>query len=239
MLGYYPRPEGVGYHPDFGQEVSYRFERLPESPDGQVRATMKKVLKYIRSDVDDPFVQFQTDKAKGLGGGDPILGSWQLLKGTLRFRQDEDIAQDLQIDDQRKDDVIEVLIRPADQGRLVLLRGMGVEDCDGFNLYGATILTAMGVPCAVVTVEADEDRPGLFSHVYTAAYPAGYHGERIPLDFSHGDYPGWEIPNVERRRRKEWRVEPTLMDQICDAAWPIGLLGAGYFGMHYLNRRTA
>jgi hypothetical protein len=240
MSGTYPQPQGVGYHPDFGQEVNYSVESLPESPDGQVRKTMKRVLEYVRTDSDDPYVQHQTEQARRLGGGDPIRGVWALLKGTLKFRQDLDIADDLRIDDPRKEDFIEVLIRPADQARLILLKGMGVEDCDGFNMYGCTLLWAMGVPCSLVTIEADDERPGLFSHVYTAAYPNGYgRPPRIALDFSHGEHIGWEIPDADRRRRREWKCELTFAEQLWDAIFPVGLLVGGYWGVRYLNERSA
>jgi hypothetical protein len=232
----YPRPDGTAYHPDFGEFVHFRVESLPEAPDGQVRKTMKRVLNYIRADIEDPYVQHQAERALKLGGGDPIQGVWDLLKRTMKFRQDLDIAEDLQIDDARKPDMIEVLIRPADQARLILMRGMGVEDCDGFNMYGCALLWSMGIPASLVTIEADDDRPGLFSHVYTAVYPNGYGTEpRIPLDLSHGDYPGWEIPNADRRRKREWKCELTFGEQLRDAIFPVGVLAGAYWGIRYLN----
>jgi hypothetical protein len=70
-------------------------------------------------------------------------------------------------------------------------------------MYAAALLVAAGVSASFVTVAADEADPGRYSHVYVAAYPKG--GGRVPLDASHGEYPGWEVESRYGRRR-EWPV---------------------------------
>ena len=126
---------------------------------------------------------------------------WAAIKPHIRFRQDFDIAQDLQSDDPRKRSIVETFIPPAVQALLIQLRGSGVEDCDGFTMYGACLLLALGVPVSMCTVSAERSTPGLFSHVYLVAY---WNGMRIPMDLSHGPCPGWECPNLGRVR--EWVV---------------------------------
>jgi hypothetical protein len=191
----------AAYHPDFGAVVNYKFEFMPEDDDAQVRTSVAKVIGFIREDAETPIIQRNARQALGLGGGNPITGVWQAVKPYIRFKQDADIGRDLWVNDPRKEELVEVFIRPVDQAMLIATRGQGVEDCDGFVDYAGCLLTALGVPVSLVTVSADPDDPYRYSHVYLAAY---YNGQRIPMDVSHGPYPGWECPNTGRVR--EWPV---------------------------------
>ena len=47
----------IGYHPDFGTDVRYEFQTLPDDPDGQVRETMRTLRRYLRHDAGLPFFQ--------------------------------------------------------------------------------------------------------------------------------------------------------------------------------------
>ncbi len=190
------------FHPDFGGEVRYDFETLPADPDAQVERTVARVIHYLLTDSAAPIIQEFAQRALILGEGDPILGVWRICKQQMRFVHDEDTAQKLAINDARKPDVIEVLIRPVDQALLIALKGTGFEDCDGYTMFAACLLLALGVPCKLVTIAAVPSEPRKFSHIYIAAYPGG---RRIPLDFSHGPFPGWEGPNTGRI--KEWALE--------------------------------
>ena len=223
----------TSYHPDFGSEVKYEFSILPESADGQIRSTIARVIDLIRKDAQTPFLQAEAQRMLELGQGDPNQGLWKLSR-SMRFKKDEKIADDLPVDDPRKTDTIEVLIRPVDQWLLIKLRGMGVGDCDCFHMYGACLLLAAGVPCSLVTISADSSEPGRFSHVYLASY---WGGKRTALDLSHGEYPGWEAPNLGRIR--EWPVQWTWSEHISVSALAIGSLAVLYFGLEYLDRRYA
>jgi hypothetical protein len=223
----------TAYHPDIGQAL-YSIRALPESSDGQVRSTINQVIRYIREDACSPFIQSEAERALRLGAGDPNKGVFNLLKSSMRFKRDEKIADELQVEDARKPDTIEVLIRPVDQWLLIKLRGLGVGDCDCFHMYGACLLWALGVPCSLVTVSADPERPWEFSHVYLASY---WNGVRTPLDISHGDYPGWECQNLGRV--KEWKVQPNWEESVSNAGIIVGGLVAAYFGLQFLLRRVA
>jgi hypothetical protein len=188
-------------HADFPQPIAYQFEAMPDDPDAQVRVAVKKVIGFVLADKETPIIQQAAANALDLGGGDPISGVWKAVKPHIRFRQDYDIAADLQVDDLRKSSIVETFIPPAVQALLIQMRGSGIEDCDGFTMYGACLLAALGVPVSMCTVSAERDRPRLFSHVYLVAY---WNGMRIPMDLSHGRYPGWECPNLGRQR--EWVV---------------------------------
>lgn len=232
MFWGYNRPETMGeaYHPDFGRPVGYEFVRLPDTPDGQVRSTIGYIRDFVRADSKSPIVREYALEMVRLGEGDPNIGLWRLIKPLIRFRQDEDIAADLASDDARKKDAIEVLIRPVDQLALIALRGMGVGDCDCFHLTGCALLAALGIPSALVTVSANSERPQEFSHVYMASY---WNGRRFPLDLSHGEYPGWECPNLGRI--EEWPIERGPAEQILEIALPAAavLLAALLFKKAY------
>jgi hypothetical protein len=196
-------------HADFPQPIAYQFEAMPDDPDAQVRVAVHKAIGFALRDKETPVIQQAAANALDLGGGDPISGVWKAVKPHIRFRQDYDIAADLDLSDaayarasgQSKQDLVETFIPPAVQAQLIQMRGQGIEDCDGFTMYGACLLSALGVPVSMCTVSAERDRPRLFSHVYLVAY---WNGMRIPMDLSHGPYPGWECPNLGRMR--EWVV---------------------------------
>jgi hypothetical protein len=219
----------AAYHPDFGQSVQYEFRALPEAADGQVRSTIRDVIGYVRKDSHSPFIQDEARRMVELGEGNPNLGLWQMLKPSMRFKRDEAIADDLHVEDARKRDTIEVLIRPIDQWLLIKLRGIGVGDCDCYSMYGACLLAALGIPSALCTVSTEQGRPNEFSHVYLVSY---WNGIRFPLDVSHGEYPGWECPNLGRI--KEWQVMPSKSDQLLEMAIPISLLTAVFFGLKWM-----
>ena len=209
----------LAYHPDFGQLVAYQFEPIPEDPDAQVRFAIHRAIRHMLSDRQKPIIQQAAARALELGGGDPISGVWKAVKPYIRFRQDFDIAADLQVDDSRKQSIVETFIPPAAQAMLIQLRGSGVEDCDGFTMYAGCLLVTLGVPVTMCTVSAERDRPREFSHVYLVAY---WNGMRIPMDLSHGPYPGWECPNLDRLR--EWPVcEETLRPSVF---WPLLIAAA-------------
>lgn len=221
----------TAYHPDFGSQVRYVFEDLPEHPDGQVRDTIARILGYVRADVDHPLIQEDAAEALQLGyapnrsyADRAIAGVYQKVRRHLRFKHDEDIAADLQIDDPRKRNVVEVIIRPIDQALLIRRMPNGVEDCDGFEGYASCLLAALGVQCSLVTVSAEPKEPHRFSHVYLACYADG---RRIPVDFSHGPYPGWECPNTGRL--EEWPVQQSMAGRIAGALSPVLAVFAMYF----------
>lgn len=220
----------TAYHPDFGGHVGFKFEAMPESADAQVHMTIRTICGHVLRDSSAPVIREQAAEALRAGGGDPIKGVWESVTPYIRFQQDFDTAQKLVSSDPRKASVVETIIPPAVQAWLIRLRGYGVEDCDGFTMYGAALLCAMGIPVYFCTVSAEGDRPREFTHVYLVAYPNGH---RVPLDLSHGPYPGWECPNLGRKR--EWPVSfETLKPSIVPP-----LLLAGVAAGFLLWRRAA
>lgn len=227
----------LAYHPNFGEEISYEFEPLPEDPDSQVAATIERLKRNVHADCEHPLIAAQAERALKLGQGNGLsyaqqamLGTWRLVKPNIKFRHDEDLANDLRVSDRRKSDVVEVVIRPVDQAQLIE-RGRGVEDCDGFEGYASCILHHLGVPCSFVTVSAEPEEPRRFTHVYLACYADG---ERTALDFSHGPYPGWECPNAGRL--KEWPVVDTFGARLWDALMPVVIVTGLWYALRYATR---
>lgn len=170
-----------------------------DNPDQQVRDTIALMSRYVREDWAAPEIRSDLARA-AMRGGDPVPGIFSFVKGRIRFTHDAQIADWLL--PRFEFPVVEVLIRPRDMSTLCASgECTRIGDCDDFAMYAAAMLKAAGVQPAFVTISADPAHPGQFSHVYVAAYRAG---ERIPIDVSHGQYPGWEAPN--RGRLKEWPI---------------------------------
>ena len=163
--------------------------------DGQVADTIALMRGYVLADRDSPQVQ-QAVQAALSRDPDPVNAVFQHVKGMVAFVQDAEIAQSW-----NDPDIVEVLIRPVD---MVDLGSVAQGDCDDFVMLGSAMLLHLGIPVQFVTVAADPRDPTRFSHIYLAAY---VDGQRIPLDTSHGEYPGWEVPDDRVFTKREWRVE--------------------------------
>jgi hypothetical protein len=221
---------GQVYHPTFGQSVNYQLRQLPDDPDGQVAAMIGDMRQLAIADHQHPLIQQDAAQALMEGNGDPISGVYWFVKRRLTFRQDEEQAAQLPPSFIGRD-IIEVLIRPVDAS-LLLRKGMDMpEDCDGFSTYAASLLLALGVPCNFCTVAVDQEDPGRYSHVYLIAYPNSDPSLSVPLDISHGKYPGWECPNPYDKRT-EWAVSsgPGLI------AWLL-IIGAVVWGVLFGRSR--
>lgn len=193
---------GTTVHPELGGEIPFRVDSLPEDADGQVEQTIRLMCVYSLASADTPELQRDLTAAAQINPANIVDGIHRFVHSRLRFRQDEDTAAQLQ-GIPNSDTTIEVLVPPVDLSRAIAAGLQPAEDCDGFSMYVAALLTAAGIPCRFVTVAADPTEPTHYSHVYVAAYPDA---ERTSVDASHGDYAGWECPNRHGKRR-EWPVK--------------------------------
>ncbi len=202
-------------HPTLGQ-VRYQLTEVSDDPDQQVAGTIALMREYANADGRSPVLY--KDAAQARLSGDPLADTFDYLRRDgrrgMRFVRDEDTGAPFEsIAPGGWRPVVETLMRPYDQALSPYPQG----DCDDFSMYGAAHLVAHGVPCSFVTVAADQQTPGQFTHVYLVAYPkeGAYSGQRVPLDLSHGPYLGWEVPN-RYGKFQEWPVNRGL-----------GLLGIG------------
>jgi hypothetical protein len=180
-------------HPALGL-VRYQTTEVSDDPDTQVAQVIGMMRDYAISDSTSPEVLRAAQAS--VQSGDPVQDVWDWVKARMRFVRDEATAEPLQ--GWYRDPIVETLVRPRDMAVLQGPQG----DCDDFSMYGASLLLAKGVPVAFCTVAADPQAPTVFSHVYLVAYPWGC---RVPMDLSHGSYPGWETTMA--LRKQEWPVE--------------------------------
>lgn len=170
--------------------------RIPATNDVNVATdrTVELMCKYISTAVADPIVQraaadawrrFGTT-AKGLSARSlDVLKCWAAfwwVKHAIKFQRDETTMFELGVGDEH-----DLLINPA-----LLLRAKDPkEDCDGFTMLTAALLSILGVDWRICTVAADGRTPGRWSHVFLVALtPDG----PMALDTSHGWKPGWSVP---------------------------------------------
>ena len=118
-----------------------------------------------------------------------------------------------------KSDELQLLIAPD-----VLLKMQQPKgDCAVFTCLICAMLDSLGVPWEIVTVAVDPNQPEIFSHVYPRAILAP--GFCLPLDASHGKYPGWEVPNARVLLKQVWNSNGE----------PIADQDSGYRGLHGMN----
>jgi hypothetical protein len=199
---------GTFDHPELGPCL-YEVTEVSDNPDIQVEQVIGMMKRYASSDSQSSLFQRDVQTCADQGSGDPVTDVWTYLNrqsGTrgMKFVHDERIGAAFdQVPRFQWRPLVEALIRPVDQAWLSNPQG----DCDDFAMYGAAHLLARGVPCSYATVAADELDPSLYSHVYLVAYPrsGSYAGQRVPLDLSHGHFPGWETESKFGKFR-EWPV---------------------------------
>lgn len=214
-------PQGRAFHPAFGEELNYRYDVLPEHPDGQVAATIRLMSQYAVEDAGSKEIGAALRAClHGVPDPDhdpyqPIAAIYQWVKRHIRFSPDENISAEFEAQPDDGSGIVEVLIRPRDM--VVLCGGVGgvggsgrqrLGDCDDYSMLLASMLLGAGVATpAFVTVAADPRDPDSYSHVYVVAYVSRPDGTqvRLPLDASHGTGPGWECPN-KYGKKKEWPI---------------------------------
>lgn len=186
------------WHPGLGRMVNAEVQEVSSDPDEQVAQVIGKMNQYAVEDAKTEEIRDQARAAMNAVPGDPCRAVFEHVKGQLRFVGDEQLTAPAA--PFYKGSFVEGLIRPIDMASQPDLR---YGDCDDFAMYTAALLRALEIPCAFVTIAADQRDPSQFTHVYVAAYPA--EGQRVAMDTSHGGYAGWEHEGAFRI--KEWPVE--------------------------------
>jgi hypothetical protein len=214
------------FHPAFGHEINVDATPLSEDPDTQVAQVIDMMVTYSDVDSNAPEIRADALRACAMANGDCIRGNFDDVKRSIRFVQDEDTGEPFtawlkQAHD--GDGIPEVLVRPVDMRRMADPQG----DCDCFATTMRARLLSLGIPAGFVTVAVDPDDPGRFSHVYNFADCSGgacgpmWNG-RVPLDTSHGAYPGWEAPNPYHKRaewpQSGWKIAASIL-LISAIAW--------------------
>jgi len=118
-----------------------------------------------------------------------------------------------------KSDELQLLIAPD-----VLLKMQQPKgDCAVFTCLVCALLECLQVPWEICTVAVNPRQPEIFSHVYARAVMPN--GVCIPLDASHGKYPGWEVPASRVTLKQIWN----------SAGEPIQDRDPGFRGLHDMD----
>jgi hypothetical protein len=193
--------------------VRYEVREVSDDPDTQVAEVIDMMRQYATEDSRSVTLRDDLERALHRHAGDRASDTqkcaaiFRHVKGRIRFTKDNEITAWLQ-PQVGEVPIVEALIRPID---MALMCEDGtcsrIGDCDDHAMYCASLLCAAGIPCSYVTVAANSQTPGQYSHVYVAAYPQDGSADRVALDASHGAYPGWEVEAGRITRMKEWVVE--------------------------------
>lgn len=212
--GFYPSPtvdSGVVDHPQFGR-VNYRVTHLPVEADPQAMDTIGVMSRKVREDSRNPqfqswvLRQFSPRTYVGVNGVSSVARSESELvdavhhkvRNSIQFQRDEITGAG--VGGYPESEVVEVISRPLDMVGYIE-GGNAFGDCDDFAMMVGACLTVLGIESKFVLISADARSPLQYSHVYVAAYPvvsSDGRKERIAVDASHGQYCGWEAPNLGR-----------------------------------------
>ena len=163
---------------------------------------------HIRTAAKDPAVIAAADAAcRRFRGGPYYMGVdpvnepeaiassiWWYAKHQLKFVHHEDAIRELL----GERDQLQLLVSPS----LVVRMRAPEGDCAVYTMLVGALLQAKGIGFEIITAACDPNRPDEFSHVWARAVLAD--GSRIPLDASHGEYPGWQVPAAHTLKRQVW-----------------------------------
>lgn len=118
---------------------------------------------------------------------------WWFTKHFIHFVQDQGLVQKLT----GLPEALEGLMSPE-----VLIRCVEPEgDCDDFTMFLGSLLQCQGIDWEIVTLACSRRQPGVWSHVFPRAVIGNM---RMPLDASHGSFPGWSVPGRDIQRMAVW-----------------------------------
>ncbi len=205
------------WHPEFGGPVLMTVEARPANDEAATEQTIRRMAQYVREDSLSPIVRRAALDATATAPPCPrrraeTIFDW--IRRRVRFVQDSRLAGPVSDDPEGA----EVLVRPVD----VLTMPEPKGDCDDFAMLCAALLRAVGIASCFVTVAADQTDPERYSHVYVLALlPGG----ALPLDPSHGPYPGWEVRAIGKKRA--WPIEGPMQHLGALPSWAVDIIKTG------------
>jgi hypothetical protein len=166
----------------------------PEERASQIVAYMTELIHGCQG---DPLLEFAWrlawDRFHVFAGDVAAIVPWWFAKYWIRKFVHH---QDMLIDWLGLPNELQLLISPDALLRLQDPKG----DCAVYTTLICALLELRGIPWEIVTVAVNPMYPAEFSHVYPQA--ALESGERIPLDASHGKFPGWQAPAFRVLKKK-------------------------------------
>jgi len=141
-----------------------------------------------------PVTMFQHLGAEDRKRAAVAIADWWFVKHFTRFVQDDSILRKLL----NKADGLEALIEPA-----VMLHCERPEgDCDDFTMFLCALAECQGLRWDIVTLACSARQPGVWSHVFARVHLSDTFA--LPMDASHGKFPGWSVPGRDISRVQIW-----------------------------------
>jgi hypothetical protein len=170
------------------------------TPSPRVTAmTVRTMGRHITDALSDPIINQVASTA--CEQASPVFSLWWWVKQAVKFKQDDALI--LKLFGER--DHYELLISPPVLLRMPVPQG----DCDDFTMLLSALLICAGYRVRIVTIECDPRRPGEYSHVYAETLA---NGRWVPMDASHGKFPGWEVPAQDIRRKTSWSLDGHVVE---------------------------
>ena len=190
--------------------------------------TIRYMCRLIDQSKNDVFVQAAAQDAVGRFAalcntktpGGKAEACWWWVKHAIKFVHHQRLFEKWGVGDGNE---LQLLISPDVLLRMQDPRG----DCAVFTCLLCAMLDCLGVQWEIVTVAVDPKQPDVCSHVYPRA--ALDHGFTLPLDASHGKYPGWQVPRSRVTLKQVWN----------DSGAPVQDQDSGYRGLHGLSAPVA
>jgi hypothetical protein len=201
----------LGYLPwrDDGYPCITREQTDPRNPDEGTAKTTRRMAQLTAESIGTPRLHnFARRSAVTWRGGPLYKGRainwedqrqlacsvWFGVNSSMRFVEHSEQIRALL----NESDQLQLIISPD-----VLLKAKRPEgDCAIYTTLVCAALATLGIHYEFVTLACDPREPHLFTHVYARAVLND--GSRIPIDASHGKYPGWEVPLHHQIRKQVW-----------------------------------
>jgi hypothetical protein len=186
---------GTDWNELLGTHPSYISITPTDSSNSDVSTadTILLMQRYADEDSHSKQVQEAVDEIRDKAIDDSemslIESTFEWVKDHVQFQSDESVLNRLF----GVKEGTELLIKPS----RLLSMNTPMGDCDDFSMLTRSLLTNMGIKADYMTVAADSQQIGRWSHVYTQATLKD--GKTVPVDSSHGKYVGWEAPFISRK----------------------------------------
>lgn len=185
------------------RDVSICEVQAPLHDDNAATAqTVAMMGAHVRDSWQDPEVRRCALDAVTSSGSRPQSAAdiaacvWAWCKRNIQFVTDQKHMRALGLPVER-----ELLISPKVMARMSQRKG----DCDCITMFADSMCAALGVTPLIKTFKCDADDHNLWSHVCAAALLEN--GDVIPVDASHGEYFGWEVPAGDVYDSQLWDMQ--------------------------------
>lgn len=190
------------------QELRQNPGVIQSSPDPTeaTAETVEYMCQLIHDSLADGIVQRATvdaDRFRQFAAA-PWASIWWWVKHQVKFVH----HQRLLVEWLGAPDELQLLIRPDALLKMSEPKG----DCAVFTTLVCAMLDCCGLAWEIVTVAVDPRQPGIYSHVYPRVILGD--GRRIPLDSSHGKYPGWEVPAEAMSAKQVWGMDGNPVEDV-------------------------